>query len=121
MLSYHQTKRDFTRLSWRRGNQYFRDNRVQGVTLDGDRVLGKVRGSNRENYDTALVMGKNGKIANSKCTCPVHRRNELHCKHVAALAIWLMGRAPALAAVSAPEHDMAALDLELQSLKKRKP
>ncbi len=95
MLSYHQTKRDFTRLSWRRGNQYFRDNRVQGVTLDGDRVLGKVRGSNRENYDTALVMGKNGKIANSKCTCPVHRRNELHCKHVAALAIWLMQKGAA--------------------------
>lgn len=38
-----------------------------------------------------------------------------------ALAIWLMGRAQALAEVSAPEHDMAALDLELQSLKKRKP
>jgi len=37
-----------------------------------------------------------------------------------ALAIWLMGRSQALADVSAPEHDMAALDLELQSLRRRK-
>lgn len=37
-----------------------------------------------------------------------------------ALAIWLIGRTQALADVSAPEHDMAALDLELQSLKRRK-
>ncbi len=37
-----------------------------------------------------------------------------------ALAIWLMGRTQALADVSAPEYDMAALDLELQSLKRRK-
>ena len=37
-----------------------------------------------------------------------------------ALAIWLMGRTQALADVSAPEYDMAALDLELRSLKRRK-
>lgn len=37
-----------------------------------------------------------------------------------ALAIWLMGRSQALADVSAPEYDMAALDLELQSLRRRK-
>ena len=37
-----------------------------------------------------------------------------------ALAIWLMGRTQALADVSAPEYDMAALDLELQSLKRCK-
>jgi hypothetical protein len=37
-----------------------------------------------------------------------------------ALAIWLMGRSQALADVSAPEHDMTALDLELQSLRRRK-
>lgn len=39
---------------------------------------------------------------------------------VYALAIWLMGRTQALADVAAPEHDMAALDQELQQLKRRR-
>ena len=38
-----------------------------------------------------------------------------------ALAIWLMGRTQALADVSAPEHDMAALDVEIQRLRRGKP
>ena len=91
MLYYSQIKREFKKLTWKRGQTYFRDERVSDVRLDGDRVMGKVKGSDNDAYETALVMAR-GTILNSKCSCPAHRAYEDHCKHVAALAIWLVER-----------------------------
>jgi superfamily II DNA or RNA helicase len=91
MLFYSQIKREFKKLTWKRGQTYFRENRVTDVRLDGDTVRGKVRGSDSEAYETAIVMAR-GTILNSKCSCPAHRLYETHCKHVAALAIWIVER-----------------------------
>jgi hypothetical protein len=38
---------------------------------------------------------------------------------VYATALWLVGRSHALAELAAPEHDMAALGLEVQQVKQR--
>lgn len=91
MLFYSQIKREFKKLTWKRGQTYFRENRVSDVRLDGDLVKGKVRGSDSEAYETGIVMAR-GTILNSKCSCPAHRLYETHCKHVAAIAIWLVER-----------------------------
>ena len=50
-----------------------------------------MRGTDSEAYETGIVMAR-GTILNSKCSCPAHRLYETHCKHVAALAIWLVER-----------------------------
>ncbi|MGK5082567.1 DEAD/DEAH box helicase [Bdellovibrionota bacterium FG-1] len=91
MLYYSQIKREFKKLTWKRGQTYFREERVSDVRLDGDLVMGKVKGSDEEAYETGLVMAR-GTILNSRCSCPAHRAYEDHCKHVAALAIWVVER-----------------------------
>ena len=91
MLFYSQIKREFTRTSWQRGQVYFREHRVANVKLDGDTVSGQIRGTDAAPYETSIVMAR-GTIFNSKCSCPAHRQYETHCKHVAALAIWIVER-----------------------------
>lgn len=91
MLFYNQIKREFSNVSWRRGQNYFREERVQNVRLEGDLVVGQVQGTGEAPYEAAIVMAR-GTIANSKCSCPAHRLYETHCKHVAALGIWVVER-----------------------------
>ena len=91
MLFYNQIKREFSSASWRRGQIYFREERVKDVRLEGDLVVGKVQGTDVAAYETAIMMAR-GTIFNSKCSCPAHRLYETHCKHVAALSIWVVER-----------------------------
>jgi len=97
MLFYTQLKREFTRASWKRGQLYFREERVSEVKLNGDVITAKVQGTDPKAYETAIVTAR-GTIANSKCSCPAHRVYETHCKHVAALAIWTVERGSLLRA-----------------------
>ena len=91
MLFYQQIKREFTHASWRRGQTYFREDRVKDVMKDGDLIVGKVQGTNEAAYNTGISVARGG-ITNSSCSCPAHRQYEQHCKHVAALAIWVLER-----------------------------
>ncbi len=97
MLFYSQIKREFSNASWQRGQVYFRSERVKDVRQEGDLVSAKVRGSENSAYETSLTMAR-GTIFNSKCSCPAHRQYETHCKHVAALAIWIVERGSLLRA-----------------------
>ena len=113
MLFYTQIKREFTNASWKRGQVYFREERVKNVKLDGDNVNAKIQGSSRGGYETSIVMAR-GNISNSRCSCPAHRQYETHCKHVAALAIWVVERGSLLRAdVSATSFGVAPDDDEL--------
>ena len=104
MLFYTQIKREFSHISWKRAQIYFREERVADVKLDGDLVTGKVQGTGEAPYEAAIHMAR-GAIANSKCSCPAHRKYETHCKHVAALAIWVVERGSLLrAGVSSGER-----------------
>lgn len=114
MLFYSHIKREFTHSSWKRGQSYFREERVQAVKLEGDLVSGKVQGTDTSAYETAIVMQR-GMIFNSKCSCPAHRLYETHCKHVAALAIWVVERGSLLrAGIVSNEHGMAPLENEVR-------
>jgi SNF2 family DNA or RNA helicase len=90
-------KREFTAASWKRGQIYFREERVKDVRLNGNIVAAKVQGSDESAYETAIVMAR-GTIFNSDCSCPAHRLYETHCKHVAALSIWVLERGSLLRA-----------------------
>jgi superfamily II DNA or RNA helicase len=92
MLFFRGIEREFSRASFNRGQAYFRQHRVQNVKRNGGLVSGQVRGSAHDAYYTAIVVDR-GKIMNSKCSCPAHRQYETHCKHVAALTIWICQRA----------------------------
>jgi superfamily II DNA or RNA helicase len=118
MLFYTQIKREFTSASWKRGQTYFREKRVRDVKLEDSTVTGKVRGSDNSPYETSIVMAR-GTIAQSKCSCPAHREYEPHCKHVAALAIWIVERGSLLRAgvinsESAPEPDSSGNEIQLR-------
>ena len=97
MLFYTQIKKEFTNASWKRGQVYFRQERVTDVKQDGDHVSAKVQGSEPDAYETGISMAR-GSIFSSKCSCPAHRQYETHCKHVAALAIWIVERGSLLRA-----------------------
>ncbi len=89
LLSYNKIKADFKRSTWGRGEQYNREKRVSEVKRAGPLISAKIRGSEATPYETAL-FAMDGAIFNSKCSCPVHRAHEQHCKHVAALAVWVL-------------------------------
>jgi superfamily II DNA or RNA helicase len=110
MLFYSQIKREFKKLTWKRGQTYFREERVSDVRLDGDRVMGKVRGSDETSYETGLVMAR-GTILSSRCTCPAHKQYEDHCKHVAALAIWVVERGSILRSGAGSGTDYGAAEM----------
>lgn len=52
-------------------------------------------------------MTLKGKISNSKCSCPAHRVYETHCKHVAALANWILERGSLLRSGVKGEYGIA--------------
>ena len=110
MLFYSQIKREFKKLTWKRGQTYFREDRVSEVRLDGDRVMGKVRGSDDTAYETGLVMAR-GTILSSRCNCPAHKQYEDHCKHVASLAIWVVERGSILRAGASSSSDYGAAEM----------
>lgn len=109
MLFYTQIKREFSPASWKRGQVYFRDRRVTDVKLDGDTVTAKIRGREEQSYETSITMAR-GTIFQSKCSCPAHRQYETHCKHVAALAIWVVERGSLLRSkVNSAQHGIAPI------------
>ncbi|MEK6705132.1 MAG: DEAD/DEAH box helicase [Bdellovibrionota bacterium] len=113
MLFYSQIKKEFSQVTWRRGQLYFHEERVQNVRLERDIVLAQVQGTSEQAYETALVMSR-GTISNSKCSCPAHRVYETHCKHIAALSIWIVERGSLLrAGVGASKLGVAENDRNL--------
>ena len=64
--------------------------------MDGDKVTGRVCESGNS-YDTFIAIGR-GTIQRSRCTCATHATNEDHCKHVAALSIFVVERGSLLRA-----------------------
>ncbi|MBI3555946.1 MAG: DEAD/DEAH box helicase [Deltaproteobacteria bacterium] len=91
MLFYNQIKREFSQASWKRGQVYYREERVKNVRLDGNSVACKVQGSDDAAYETQIVMAR-GTILSSDCSCSKHKLIEAHCTHVAALSIWVLER-----------------------------
>lgn len=111
MLFYNQIKREFSQISWKNGQVCFREDRVRNVRLKGNQVSAKVQDPEAGPLDTAIIMAR-GTITTSVCTCPMHRQKENHCKHVAALSIWIVERGSLLRAGVGSSDDGVADDIE---------
>ncbi|MBC7691950.1 MAG: DEAD/DEAH box helicase [Methylotenera sp.] len=118
MLFINQIKRDFQPMTWKKGQAFFRENRVSSVRLKRNLVSAKV--VDTESTDTTILIEK-GTILSSKCSCSAHGMYERHCRHVAALSNWIIERGSLLrSGIGGPDEGMAILD-EADSLEAEKP
>jgi SNF2 family DNA or RNA helicase len=122
MLFLNQIKKDFQPGTWKRGQTSFRENRIAQVKLknhlvtaevDEEVPTGKVEG-----FKTTLLMDR-GTIRSSSCSCSAHGIYEKHCRHVAALASWVLARGSLLRAGIVDESEGAATSDESLSRAKK--
>lgn len=74
----HEMKSNVDDASWIRGLQYFLDNRIKSISVDGQLVFAKVYGNERLPYTVQLDLTA---FRRSFCSCP----NERFCKHLVAV------------------------------------
>ncbi len=87
-----------------RGKTYVEKGRVMLAEQKGDFVYGKVRGSVAEPYDSEIILGEDGEILSSYCSCPIGSE----CKHIAALGLALL-RAVINKAVPMPQKNISPI------------
>jgi len=96
MLFAHQVKKEFQPITWKKGQDLFRDDKVGDVRLKQNLVVSRVR--EQEAVRTSILMGRSGAIQTSSCSCTAHGAYEKHCRHVAALASWILEKGSLLRA-----------------------
>ena len=97
MLFYNQVKKEFSPVSWKFGQVFFREERVKSVKLKGNHVDAKIKDTDDEMYSSQIIIAR-GTVLNSSCSCTEHRKQERHCKHIAALSVWVIERGSLLRA-----------------------
>lgn len=97
MLFYNQIKREFSPVTWKKGQIIFRDELVHDVKLDGTRIVGTVSGGQGDACETRVHTGR-GTILQAQCTCAEVQAPGRRCEHVAALCIWVVERGSLLRA-----------------------
>ncbi len=124
MLFYNQIRREFSLLSWQRGQMYFREGCVGEVTLvEAHQVSGRLKIPRAElelgeEHQAGLTMLRGG-ISSSNCTCDRHNQEQKHCKHVAALAIWVVERGSLLRlGLGGSDHGLADVKKSPKKLEK---
>ena len=119
MLFYNQIKREFSAVSFKNGQNLFRESRVKGVRLDGNVVSAKISDPDGKSYDSSLTMAR-GTVVNSDCNCSKHHVSEKHCSHIAGLSIWMIERGSLLRAGVGTTEDGIDED-GIQEIQKKKP
>jgi len=107
MLFLNQIKREFSLTSWKTGQIFYREDRVKEVRLRGDAVVARVEEPDTSQFKIEIIMAR-GTIAKSSCQCPTHHVGEAHCRHIAALSIWVIERGSLLRAGIGDEDDGVA-------------
>lgn len=95
MLFLSQIKKDFQQNTWKRGLVLYRTNRVSQVKLRQNWVSSEVA---EESASKASILLDRGAIRSSSCSCTAHGAYEKHCRHVAALASWILAKGSLLRA-----------------------
>lgn len=95
MLFLNQIKKDFQPGTWKKGQTSFRENHVAQVKLKNHLVTAEVSEESPmgsvEKLKTTLLMDR-GTIRTSSCECSAHGVYEKHCRHIAALACWMLAK-----------------------------
>lgn len=101
MLFLNQIKKDFQPGTWKKGQSSFRESRVAQVKLKNHLVTAEISEEmipgKLIRLKTTLLMDR-GTIRSSSCTCSAHGIYEKHCRHVAALASWVLAKGSLLRA-----------------------
>lgn len=89
-ISFHNSLNEnllsyFDRLTWRKGEDYFRRGKVLNYALEPmNELTGIVSGSYSNQYDVTVFLSEDGNdLYETDCSCPIGG----NCKHTAALAI----------------------------------
>lgn len=120
MLFYNQIKKEFHPQTWKKGQIYFREDRVKNVRAEektqGQLISAKIQGSHPQMYDSQIFVFK-GKILKSNCSCPAYQKGEQYCKHVAALSHWILEKGSLLrAGIKENEEENSAIAAESAAL-----
>ncbi|NHZ90935.1 helicase [Massilia sp. CCM 8733] len=84
--------------TYARGSDYFRRGKVHFCSVEGDDIVGTVRGSGRSFYRQMIAVSEDGGVMiDGSCSCPM----EYNCKHVVAVLLTYLQR-PEAQAPSAP-------------------
>jgi len=122
MLFLNQIKKDFQPGTWKRGQSSFREDRIAQVKLKNHLVTAEIvddQPGTKAKLKTTILMDR-GTIRSSSCTCSAHGIYEKHCRHVAALASWVLARGSLLRAGITDANEGSAAHEESE-VKPRKP
>jgi SNF2 family DNA or RNA helicase len=121
MLFLNQIKKDFQPGTWKRGQTSFRDGTVTQAKLKNQLITAEVNeeamAGNLERMKTSILVDR-GTIRSSSCTCSAHGIYEKHCRHVAALANWILAKGSLLRAGIADADEGSAASEEAKKPKK---
>ncbi len=95
MLFSNQIRKDFQNGTWIKGQGLYRDNKVQQVRLKKELFTSEI--SDDGSVRTS-ILAERGVIRTSSCSCSAHGAYEKHCRHVAALASWIIAKGSLLRA-----------------------
>lgn len=95
MLFLGQVKKEFQLGTWQKGQILFRQGAVSQVRMKKTLVISEIKDDGT--LKTTLMILR-GSIGTSSCSCSAHGMYEKHCKHVAALANWVMAKGSLLRA-----------------------
>ncbi|RYZ73746.1 MAG: hypothetical protein EOP09_01450, partial [Proteobacteria bacterium] len=107
MLFSNQIRKDFQVGTWNKGQTLFRDNRVKQVRLKKELFTSEI--ADEESIRTS-ILAERGTIRTSSCSCSAHGAYEKHCRHVAALAFWIIAKGSLLRAGIEDSEEGAATD-----------
>jgi hypothetical protein len=95
MLFLNQIRKDFQGGTWKKGHTLYLDNKVGQVRLKQDLFTSEI--TEEESIRTS-ILAERGIIRTSSCSCSAHGAYEKHCRHVAALANWIIAKGSLLRA-----------------------
>lgn len=123
MLFLNQIKKDFQPGTWKKGQTSFREGQVTQVKLKNHLVISEVDeptpAGKTDKLKTTILMDR-GTIRTSSCTCSAHGIYEKHCRHVSALACWILAKGSLLRA-GIVDGDEGAAAHEETEVQKKKP
>lgn len=109
MLFINQIKKDFQPGTWKKGQTIYIENKVGQVRLKKDLFTADIGGENSaEAIARTSVLAERGIIRTSSCSCSAHGVYDKHCKHVAALAQWIISKGSLLRAGIADSEEGTA-------------
>ena len=101
-----------------RGLDYEKRKVVEDVSIEETKATCTVRGSDAQPYDVCIRLGGEG--ITSSCSCPAFIKTGQHCKHVAALLIFVRNRSRNKAPRPAPPAPPAPVRQEQSKASRRR-